>query len=172
MNCDVSDDLTLPMFECHEKLAELERQLYGHIIEAIDWDALNHLEQFLFQLLCKRNIGQGLAIDIARQLIERSLQRAAYDQSDACESIPFGITDEERRAVAFDDDCPFCEFEVQLAKQQARDKATPREPAEDEPCPLCDDMAAEWREQNAEALAQAGLTPHTAHACSKETAPS
>jgi hypothetical protein len=152
-----------PQFCSHKKLAELESKLYGHVIEAVDWDALANLEQFLFELLSKRNIGQSLAFDISKQMIEHSLRSAASDRMLGCDSVPFGITDEERRAVELDEDCPFCQFEVQLAKQRAKDAARP--PIEEECCPLCDDMAAEWREEHAEILAKAGIEPppHTPH---------
>lgn len=158
---DQEDDISGPLFGSHEKLRKLERQLYGHVLEVIDWDALHELDGHVFTLVRKCNVGQDLALDITGQLIERALHRAAYDPIRfGMTSIPFGITEEERRAVAFDEDCPFCDFEKKLAAQRAKDAAKPRPPSGDEECcPLCDDMAAEWREEHAEALERAGLSP-------------
>jgi hypothetical protein len=164
---DLPEHLDAPLFSAHAKLSELERQLYGHVIEAVDWDMLHALDQYLYAVLRKRNIGHELATDIADQLIERSLHRAADDQVRfGPTSIPFGITDEERRAAAVEEGCPFCDFEAKLAAQAKQDEAKPPQPGEgqeEECCPLCDDMAAEWREEHAEALAKAGLSPPPAH---------
>lgn len=154
-------DIAGPLFGSHEKLRDLERHLYGHVLEVIDWDALQAIDEYLYALVRKCNVSEELALDLSNQLIERALHRAAYDPIRfGMTSIPFGITEEERRAVAFDDTCPFCKFEKKLAEQAAKDAANPRPPPPpDECCPLCDDMAAEWREEHAEALARAGLSP-------------
>lgn len=158
---DLPEELDLPMFSSHEKLAEIERQLYGHVVDAVDLDALDNLDQFLYELIRKRNIGHDLAVDIASALIARSLHRVADEQLGMrATSIPFEITEAERRAVAFEASCPFCNFERKLAEQAKRDAALRASSADDdECCPLCDDMAAEWREKHAEALAKAGLWP-------------
>lgn len=164
---DLPEHLDAPLFTSHKKLVELERQLYGHVIEAVDWDLLHAFDEYLYTVLRKRNIGHDLAVDIAAQLIERSLHRAADEQVRfALSSVPFGITDAERRAAAFEDGCPFCDYEAKVAEQAVKDaaKAAARPPSEGDEedgdcCPLCDDMAAEWREKHAEALARAGLSP-------------
>ena len=134
-------------------VAALEEQLYEHVVECIDFDALFGLEQLLWHLVDKLGLGRlDEESGLSKQLIRRALVRAAYDPSTAFSDVPFGITKEEEKAVKFDPGCPFCRYEAEH----------PREPKaehdhEDECCPLCDDMAREWREKHAEALKRRGL---------------
>ena len=135
-------------------LAALEEQLYEHVVECIDFDALFGLEQLLWHLLDQLGLGR-LDEDegLSKQLIRRALVRAAYDPSTAFSDVPFGITKEEEKAAKFDPECPFCRYE----DEHARTAKPAEHDHEDECCPLCDDMAAAWRKEHAEALRRAGL---------------
>ena len=151
------EDLAGPLFSSHERLAKLERQLYGHVREAIDFERLHCFEQHLWSVMKNRfSISETLAFDLASQMIERAIARAAYDPvRHGITTVPLGITEAERKAVAFEDDCSICKV---LAKLEAK-PPEPEVDEEGEPCPCCDIMAAEWREKHAEALSKAGLSP-------------
>ena len=138
------DDLAGPLFNSHAKLAKLERQLYGHVRDAIDFEQLHCFEQHLWSVMKNRYaISEHLAFDLASQLIERAIVRAAYDPIRfGITTLPLSITEAERKAVAFEEDCSICKV---LAKLEAEPAESP-ELLEDEQCPCCDDMAAEWRE--------------------------
>lgn len=132
-------------------LAALEEQLYEHVVDCIDFDALFGLEQLLWHLVDKLGLGRlDEESGLSKQLIRRALVRAAYDPSTAFSDVPFGITKDEEKAVKFDAECPFCQYEAEHPRDE--EKA-----AEEECCPLCDDMAAEWRAQHAEVLKRRGL---------------
>jgi hypothetical protein len=130
-------------------LAALEQQLYGHVVDCIDFDALFGLEQLLWHLVDELGLG-GLddCGDLSKTLIRRAIVRAAHDPSTAITDVPYGITKEEERAAKFDAACPFCRYEDEHPPE-GRDAAHDHE---DESCPLCDDMARAWREQHADAL--------------------
>ena len=135
-------------------LAALEEQLYGHVVDCIDFGALFGLEQLLWHLVGKLGLGRlDEEGDLSKQLIRRALVRAAYDPSTAFSDVPFGITKEEEKAANFDPECPFCRYE----DEQARTAKPAEHDHEDECCPLCDGMAAAWRKQHAEALRRRGL---------------
>ena len=119
--------------------AALVEQVYEHVLDAIDFSALYHLEQLLWSLL-----EEGPDDTTSKDLITAALARAGNDERRYCSDVPPGITKEEEKAAAFDDDCPLCRMEA----------ASPHEPEHDHEgeCELCDDMAREWRAENAEAL--------------------
>jgi hypothetical protein len=131
-----------------EDLAALEEQLYEHVVECIDFDALFGLEQLLWHLVDK--LGLGRLDDesrLSKQLIRRALVRAAYDPTTSFTDVPHGITKEEEKAVKLDPECRFCQYEAEHPREQADGHEH-----EDESCSLCDEMAREWREKHAEAL--------------------
>jgi len=115
------EDLAGPLFSSHEKLAKLERQLYGHVREAIDFDQLHCFEQHLWSVLKNRYaISERLAFDLASQLIERAIARAASDPIRfGIATVPLNITEAERKAVSFEDDCSICKVLAKLEDIQA-----------------------------------------------------
>lgn len=139
-------------------VAALEEQLYEHVVDCIDFDALFGLEQLLWHLVDKLGLGR-LDEDegLSKQLIRRALVRAAYDPTTAFSDVPFGITREEEKAAKFDPECPFCRYEDEQARTAKDREHDHEDDHEDECCPLCDDMAAAWRKQHAEALRRRGL---------------
>lgn len=155
------EDLAAPFFSSDEKLVELERRLYAHVLEAIDFDAVSSLEQHVCMLLAdEHDVPQQLAYDLAAKVIEQALQRAALDPIRYCDvGPPPGITEAERRAVAFEADCPFCQFDAQQARAAAEGKLQ-----NDEPCACCDMMAEDWRQEHADVLAKAGLAESSTEA--------
>jgi len=105
---------------------------------------------------------------LSRRLIERAITRAAHDPSTRFSEIPYGITPAEMRAVRFDAACPFCQYEDEIGR--AGDESDDRGESDDddddgdhdhegEACPLCDEMAKEWRAKHAAQLRRAGLAP-------------
>ena len=138
------------------ELTALAARLYEHVVESIDFDALSGLEQLLWGLLDQMGLG---ALDdelgLSRWLISRALITAAHDPSTAMSDVPFGITKEEERAARFDADCPFCRYDDERSRDADGDDGAHEH--DDEPCPLCDDMARAWREQHADALRRRGL---------------
>lgn len=135
-----------------EDLAALEEQLYEHVVDCIDFDALFGLEQLLWHLVDKLGLGQlDDEAGLSKQLIRRALVRAAYDPSTAFSEVPFGITKEEEKAASFDPECPFCQYEAEHPREDSEHDH------EDESCTLCDELAREWREQHADALRRRGL---------------
>lgn len=149
----VNADAIEAAFRQHPKLIALAEQLYGHVVECIDFDALFGLEQLLWHLVEKIGLGklddEG---DLSKNMIRRCLVRAAFDPATAFTDVPYGITKAEEKAAKFDPECPFCQYEAEH----------PREPEdehdhEDESCSLCDELAAAWRKEHAEALRRRGL---------------
>ena len=134
-------------------LAALEEQLYGHVLDCIDFDALNGLEQLLWHLVDKLGLGDlDLEGGLSTWMIRRAIVRAAHDPTTTFSEAPFGITKAEAKAARFDAECPFCRYEDEHPRE-----AEDEQEHGDEPCPLCDDMAREWRDKHADALRRAGL---------------
>lgn len=117
----------------------LVEQVYEHVIDAIDFTALYQLEQMLWQL-----VDEGPDDRTSQQLITDALSRVANDERRYCSFVPAGITKAEELAASYDDSCPLCRMLAQ----------SPPEPEHDHEgeCELCDDMAREWRAENADAL--------------------
>jgi hypothetical protein len=93
------------------KLADLEEQLYGHVLDAIDFDALFQLEQLLWGLIDQRGIDDQDG-ELADSLIVDAINRAAHDDARHCTiAPPPGMTEAETRAARFDEACPFCRVE-------------------------------------------------------------
>jgi hypothetical protein len=139
------------LFLHDKRLVELEQRLYGHVFDAVDVGKLCGLEQMLWFLLDELDIPDDLQGDLARLMIARALARVGEDAQRSFSTVPFGITKEEAAAVAFDDACPFCKVEAQ---DHARRAESPDEDADDDDCPCCNDLARQWREEHAEALAR------------------
>jgi hypothetical protein len=135
------------------ELAALEEQLYGHVLDCIDFDALYGLEQLLWHLVDKVGLG-ALDLDdrLSSWMIRRAIVRAAHDPTTSFTDVPFGIMKAEAKAARFDAECPFCRYE----DEHPGDKEDEHEHGGDD-CSLCDDMARAWREQHAGALRRAGL---------------
>jgi hypothetical protein len=136
-------------------LAALEEQLYGHVVDCIDFDTLFGLEQLLWHYVDKLGLGE-LELDdgLSHWMIRRAIIRAAHDPSTSFSDVPFGITKSEEKAAKFDADCPFCQYEAEHPREQEKDGEHDHD---GDACPLCDDMAREWREKHADALRRAGL---------------
>jgi hypothetical protein len=134
-------------------LAALEEQLYGHVLDCIDFDALNGLEQLLWHLVDKLGLGDlDLEDHLSSWLIRRAIVRAAYDPATSFTDVPYGITKAEAKAARFDPECPFCRYEDEHPREEDDEHEH-----DDDSCSLCDDMAREWREKHAAALRRAGL---------------
>lgn len=135
-------------------LAALEEQLYGHVLDCIDFDAINGLEQLLWHLVDKLGLGDlDLEDRLSTWLIRRAIVRAAYDPATTFSDVPYGITKAEAKAVRFDPDCPFCRYEDEHPREAEEDEHA----HDDDPCALCDDMARAWRVQHADKLRSRGL---------------
>jgi hypothetical protein len=139
-----------------DDVAALAEQLYGHVIECIDFGALFGLEQLLWHLLDQLGLGSldddG---DLSKWLMRRAIVRAAHDPMTSITDVPYGVTKAEAKAVRFDPDCQFCCYEREHPRESAEDEHD----HDDESCSLCDEMAREWRERNKDALRRAGLRP-------------
>lgn len=132
--------------------------LYNHVREAVDLDALFNLEQLLW---CVLGAVRGedddddddadCIADVAARMIRDALVRLADDGARYFSDVPYGVTKDEAKAVAYDDGCPFCVMEA------ARPVPLP-EHVEGE-CECCDLVARDWRQAHAEILARAGLAP-------------
>ena len=144
------------------ELTMLEERLYKHVVDCIDFDALFGLEQMLWHAVDK--LGHGALdnqVGLSHRLIQRTLTRAAHDPGNTFKDVPYGITKAEQRAVRFDRDCEFCEYAEQVA-EDASEKSE-HDHGDDE-CPLCDDMAREWRAEHADKL-RAARDRRLARAC-------
>ena len=136
------------------ELVALAEQLYGHVVDCIDFGALFGLEQLLWHLVGELGLeGLDEEGDVSRAMIQRAIVRAAFDPLTRISDVPYGITKEEAKAARFDEACPFCRYEDEEARAAKTEKHDPG----DEDCPCCDDLACEWREQHAEALRRRGL---------------
>ncbi len=156
MNAEGFGGFDRPFFSHQTKLRELEEQLYGHVLAAIDFDALARAEQQLFWVLSEEHgIDDELALDLAAQIMDRALLRVADDPSRYGDmGPPEGITEAEAKAVAFEEDCPFCIADAESAKRESAHAHVAAEP-----CAVCDDLAQSWREEHADVLAKHGLGP-------------
>lgn len=135
-------------------LQALEEQLYGHVLECIDFAALDGLEQLLWHLVDTLGLGD-LDLDdrLSTWLIRRALVRAAYDPATTFTDVPYGITKAEAKAVRFDPGCPFCRYEDEHPRE--REDAEHEHAGDD--CSLCDELARGWRAKHAEVLRSRGL---------------
>ena len=161
MNYESHDGFEQPLFSQHDELGTLEEQLYGHVRKAIDFDALASLEHALCMMFCEQHeMSDELSIDLAAAIMHRAFLRAANDSARYCDSgAPPGITEAEKAAVAFDEECPFC-----LSAREAAQRAAAKpgdEAVDDEPCACCDMLAESWREEHRETLVKAGLAKAT-----------
>ncbi|MBL9018918.1 MAG: hypothetical protein JNL83_32320 [Myxococcales bacterium] len=143
-----SEVLALPSVA---NLDELRQCLYNHIMDAIDWGRIYGYEQMLWSLLPALG-QQGDVDELAEKLIGECLARAAFDPMRLVSNVPPGITDAERRAVEYDDGCVFCRADAASGADQRQEHDD-----DDDDCPLCTDMAAEWRDQHQAVLKKAGL---------------
>lgn len=160
-------ELDRPVFVHHHALREIEQQLYGHVLAAVDLDKLSGLEQLLWMLFDDLAIDDALALDLTKQLIASALARVAQDPDRHMASVPYGVTKEEAAAVAFDDACLFCRAEA-AADQRAAERAAAGDADEpDEPCACCDELVRAWRAEHAEVLAKHGLGPPAEHRCDR-----
>ena len=134
-------------------LAIVEERLYQHVLDCIDFGALSSVEQMLWQILERAGAG---ALDnehgLSRRLIERALFRAAHDPTTAFSYVPEGITRDEERAVRYDPACLLCEWDDHEAVSKATAADTPVHQDDDCDCPVCDEMARDWRTKHAEQL--------------------
>ncbi len=138
------------------ELSELERHVHEHVFQTINFGALGGIEEQLFSLLTERDIPDQVALDLSKLMVTRAIERTCDDAGRYMTSVPYGITEAERKAVEFDDDCPFCEAEAHTA---AYVKAHAGEQRVEEPCGCCDDVADSWRAKHAETLRKHGLGP-------------
>jgi hypothetical protein len=175
---DDDDDGVATQFVHSEHLAALERRIYGHVLAAVDLDALSNLEQITISLVMEALDSEGerkrkraaktdalpaipphaeLAIDLAAQLIEGALRRLVDDPRRYMDcGPPHGVTPEEAAAVAFDEDCPYC-VAIRADEQAQREHLAKHPTDEEEACPCCDMLVESWREEHKEKLAKAGL---------------
>lgn len=131
-------------------LAELTASLYNHVLEAIDFGALYTFEQLLWSLLPEQGVDDEDG-EIASTMIRDAIIKAASDPMRNVSTVPYGVTKEEEKAVAFDENCFFCVYEA----------ANPSEDDtyQDGECGCCDAMARDWREEHAHVLSRRGVRP-------------
>ena len=141
-----------------DALADLEAQLYGHVRDAVDFDALYQLEQLLWGLLDLRRI-DDLDGELAKALIVDAITCAARDPASYVSTgPPPGITETEAMAVERDDACPFCKMEADQAAYAADPSNVDADAAEAaELVALYEPQARAWRAQHAEVLQRRGL---------------
>ena len=145
--------LARELYATEAKIGAITECMYRHVFDAIDFDAIFRLEQTLWGLLSEVGIEDDVG-DLADKIIRDAIVRAANDPDRNVSDVPFGITKAEAAAVAFDPGCPFCVLE---AAEPPVSDANDHTDCDD--CPLCQDMAREWRAENAQALARAGVGP-------------
>ena len=134
------------------ELKELEAQLFGHVLDCIDFDRLHMFEQLLWGLVDELDVGK---LDeegrLSGAMMSRAIVRAANDPARYCNDVPPGVTQEEARAARFDPECPFCRYEdEQVANTRDDDD-------DDCECDLCDELARAWRAEHAGALRRRGV---------------
>ena len=134
-------------------LADLAQQLDGHVRAAIDFSALDGLEQLLWGLLDRRRIDDDDG-DLAKALLVEAVIRVVRDPASFYGAPPRGITKAERRAVEFDAACPFCQMERAAAADPMDNPVL-----DAEWLALTAEAAAAWRRQHAETLRRHGLGP-------------
>jgi hypothetical protein len=125
-------------------LEALADQVAEHIHDAIDWNAVFRIEQMLWFLLKEDPDGARAMTLVGEAFARAAVSPSRYGVTD----VPYGVTKEEAKAVAFDDGCPLCRLDAQSPPEPEHDH--------DGDCELCDDMAREWRAQNADALRRYG----------------
>ena len=159
MNYESHDDFAQPLFAQHDELGTLEEQLYGHVRKAIDFDALANLEHALCMMFAEEHeMSNELALDLAAAVMHRAFMRAANDSARYCDSgAPPGITDAEKAAVAFEEECPFCI----AARESAQRAASKPDEVDEEPCECCEMIAQSWRDEHRDVLVKAGLAKAT-----------
>jgi hypothetical protein len=139
-------------------LTDLQQQLYGHVLDKIDFDGMYGLEQLLWGLLDERDIEDEDG-ELAKALIVDAVIRAARDPASYVPvSPPPGITKAEAKAVEFDEACPFCKMEADEAAYAGDPANAAAEAAEAaEQTALYASNARAWRARHAEALKRRGL---------------
>lgn len=130
---------------------ELAASLRTHVLEAIDFEVIDMFEQLLWSLLPELGVHDEDG-EIAAKMIKDAITQAAEDPMRKISDVPFGITREEAKAVAFDDGCLFCVYEAKNPRAQDDGYV-------DGECACCDLMARDWRKQHAEVLNQRGIRP-------------
>lgn len=125
-------------------LDELRGCLYNHVMDAIDWGKIHGYEQMLWSLLPELGVEDD-ECEAAEAMIRECVVRAASDPMRNISDVPFGVTDAERRAVAYDDGCVFCRVDAVHGGEPVGE------------CPCCMDTAAEWRAKHEAVLRKAGL---------------
>ena len=148
---DEARRLAKELYARERKIGALVDCAYDHVFDAIDFDAMFRFEHILIGLLGELGIEDSNG-DLAETIVRDAIVRAASDPDRHVSHVPFGISKAEAAAAAFDPECPLCVLEA----------ARPAEPEPDHlegECTCCDMMARDWRAENAEALARAGLVP-------------
>ncbi|MGE0868059.1 MAG: hypothetical protein AB7P03_05850 [Kofleriaceae bacterium] len=131
------------------ELADLETQLMGHVRNAIDFSALDQLEQLLWGLIDQHGIYDEDGA-VAKGLILAAAVRAHRDPASYFPvSPPPGITKAEAKAAEFDENCPFCVMEAEQAEYE---RNAPPDDFWDKMADEFKDSARAWREQHADAL--------------------
>ncbi len=134
------------------KLGAVADALYNHVLDSIDLDALSRLDQMLWSVLDAAGIDDEDG-ELSSRLMRDAIIRLAHGGDRFVSHVPFGISKAEAKAAAFDDGCPFCVLDAAQPPPPPPDSS---DHVEGE-CACCDMMASEWRAQNADALARAGL---------------
>jgi hypothetical protein len=153
--------VTVPIAEARRRVADLEEQLYRHVYDAIDFDALYRFEQLLWGLIDQRKIPDEMG-ELAKELIVDAVIQAVRDPASYFPvRPPPGITEAEENAAEFDETCPFCHMETEHAAYEAspagRAATAAWEAEEADLVELFASSAKQWRERHAEALKRAGL---------------
>ncbi len=139
-----------PMPAIPASLEELTDSLYNHVLETIDFGAIHRFEQLLWSLLPELGIHDEEG-EVAAKMIKDAIVKAASDPMRNVSTVPYGVTEEEEKAVKFDDGCFFCVYEDNNPREENR--------YVDGECACCDMMAREWRKQHAAVLDKRGVRP-------------
>ena len=161
---DVREILARPAVKAFLTSAEgqqLASRLHEHVREVIDTGRLLGLEEFVDCLLANARVEERYqldAMDLSSAMLTRSMELHAQPHERWMGTdVPYGISEDDARAARFDPACPFC-----VADRNARRAAAAAAPpdgdggcgTDDHACPLCDDLAADWRREHAAAIAR------------------
>lgn len=134
--------------------AELAERIVGHVVRAVDRDALFRVEQCVWSELGRLRIPDDEG-DLATALLAEALFQVAYWPERNIVTIPAEISSDEVIAAEYDDECIMCRAEVADMKyrrsgQRCEDLA--REAEDKEWVAMQRQAAEDWRAENIEAL--------------------
>lgn len=139
-----------------DQVRALAERLYGHVFRAVARDALYGIEQLLWSELDRLEVPDDLG-DVASALLAEALFRLAFDPARSCQTTPSPITELERIAADYDDDCLLCRHDLDEARRRHARGGAAEDDDDEEWAQLEAEAARGWRARHADALRRFGL---------------